>query len=84
MVYAIFNIEKLTLFFRSYIIWAQACYQTDQSLNITSITFLVVKTSKLLPLVSVAPYINRLFHSITWYKTGEVSDKRLGTVIDTW
>lgn len=46
--------------------------------------FLVVKTSKLLPLVSVAPYINRLFHSITWYKTGEVSDKRLGTVIDTW
>lgn len=39
MVYAIFNSEQLTLCFRSYIIWAQACYQTDQSLNITSITF---------------------------------------------
>lgn len=39
MVYAIFNIEQLTLCFRSYIIWAQACNQTDQSLNITSITF---------------------------------------------
>ena len=39
MVFALFSTEEFKLFFGSYTTWAQARYQTDRSLNITSITF---------------------------------------------